>query len=348
MITYKINNKILDVLKNSHNVPNSIGLFHGEIGICFALYMANKRNPSEEYVKYADQLLDNILIKVHKMSNPAFENGIAGVGYVINYLHKTNCIEGDIDDILFQIDATVFKIINDDNTKITTHLNGLIGYLGYVVERLNNPFHNENSILHELCASMLRNIIDRLYLSMPNALKRINEDIYPTMLWDFPILFYFLRLALDSNVYNVKIHHTMDYLDFYICSIIPYYDLNKIVLANSLSFLNERLNNKNIKTHIELLYNAVDYSNITNEIDRHLNTFYGGWCNAIINLTIANKYIANDDIHQKINSTKKIIMEFVKKNIDMIITQNSNINLADGLSGISLACSLYPKAFHGL
>lgn len=342
----KIDNMILDVLKEKKGTSNSIGLYHGDMGICFSLYMANKRNPSEEMEKYADELLDKVIEKLKIVFDPSFEHGLAGVGFGINYLHKQGCVDGDIDDILFHIDASIYKFLNDQESQISPHLNGLIGYLMYAVERLNNPFHQKDNFLNELVKNMFRGIIDKLYLYLPKELKKLNEDMFPTLLWDLPILFYYFGEALKTNVYNVKIYNMFRSLELYICSIIPYFNLNKILVANSLSFLNKRLGNERIKSHIGLLYHTVDYSHIVDEIDRGMNCVYAGWCNALINLNTASSFIDDEKILSEISNQKGRIWEYAEQcleNIQNNDKEKQKIDLVDGLSGLSLCFSLMPN-----
>lgn len=343
----RIDNAIIEVLNQKNRISSPVGLFHGDMGICLALYMANKRNPSEEKEKMADELLDSVINRLKTVVDPSFENGLSGIGFAVNFLHKEKCIDGNIDDILYQIDAAIFRYVNNDEVKMSPHLNGLVGFLIYIVERLNNLGHCKDSFLHELNINLLRSIIDRLFLDIPKGLKTLNEDMFPTLLWDFPILFYYMGEALKTNIYNTKISNMIRTLEIYICSIIPYYNLNKVLMANSLYSLNLGLNNENIRKHIDLLINAVDFSHISDEIDRGLNCFYGGWCNALINLTIASQYIGNKTILSQIKKQRMLVSKYGEESIDDILQKNENvaIDMAEGLSGLSLTYSVLPKMF---
>ena len=119
----------------------------------------------------------------------------------------------------------------------------------------------------------------------------MNEDIYPTLLWDFPIYYYYLGEALKLNLINAHISSFIQSLEAYICSIFPYYDLNKLLIANALTHLNNQLKNVNISNHIDLLYKSVNFLRIKEEIDNNMDSFYGGWCNALINLTLSYRYL---------------------------------------------------------
>ncbi len=339
----KLDKFLVDVLKNGLYDNSLVGLFFGEMGICTALYMSNKRNPNIEIEQLADDFLDRILEKTKTIVDTSFEHGLSGIGFAINFLHKERCILGDIDDILFSIDASIFKQLNDDEIKVSPHLNGFIGYLAYIVERIENPFHNKESLLHEIDMSMLRRIINNLYLLMPIYIKKLNEDLSPVLLSDYSILFYYFGRLLHANVYNEKIRKMISNLEAYICSVIPYYNLNKILLANTLSYMNEKLGSESIRKYIKILYDAVEYEKIINEIDRSFNSFNAGWCNALINITIAVKYIGDNDKVLMLYSQKEKISNYADKCIKEILTckeNNVKINFINGISGVSFALSV--------
>lgn len=339
----KLDNFLVDVLKNGKYDNSLIGFFFGEMGICAALYMSNKRNPNIEIEQLADELLERILEKTKTIVDTSFEKGLSGIGFAINFLHKEGCISGDIDDILFSIDASIFKQLNDDEIKVSPHLNGFIGYLAYIVERIENPFHNKETLLHEIDMSMLRRIINNLYLLTPIYLKKLNEDLSPVFLSDYSILFYYFGRLLHANIYNEKIRKMISNLEVYICSVIPHYNLNKILLANTLSYMNENLGNESIKKYIKILYDSVEYEKLVNEIDRDFNSFNVGWCNALINITIAIKYIGDNDKVLMLYSQKEKISSYAGKCINKILTCKKNnvvVNFINGISGVSFALSI--------
>lgn len=339
----KLDKILVDILKNETCYNRSVDFFFGDMGICFALYLSNKRNPNIEIEQLADELLERILKKTKSIVDTSFERGLSGIGFAINYLHREGCISGDIDEILFSIDASIYKELNNDEIKVLPNLNGFIGYLAYIVERVDNPFHSKESLIHEIDMSMLRNIINNLYLLMPKYFKKLNEDLSPSLLSDCSILFYCFGRLLHANVYNERIKKMIRNLDPYICSIIPYYNLNKILMANSLSYMNEILENESVKKYIKILYDAVEYENLVKEIDRDINSFNFGWCNVLINIAIAVKYIDDNEKVLMLYSQKNKISRYADSCINDILTSEKNIVKVDfinGISGLSFALSM--------
>lgn len=118
----KIVAKILEIQKGT--LSQDIGLFNGDMGICLALYlsrMAKDMPLSAETETHADKLLEHIISEARNAINPAFDNGLSGIGWAINFLHAHKCIEGDIDDILYNIDASIYKELTK-KSRHTKHL----------------------------------------------------------------------------------------------------------------------------------------------------------------------------------------------------------------------------------
>ena len=114
-------------------------------------------------------------------------------------------------------------------------------------------------------------------------------------------------------------------------------------MANTLSYMNEKLGSESIRKYIKILYDAVEYEKIINEIDRSFNSFNAGWCNALINITIAVKYIGDNDKVLMLYSQKEKISNYADKCIKEILTckeNNVKINFINGISGVSFALSV--------
>ncbi len=341
----KLESIILDELKCKSNRP--LGVFNGNMGICLALYIKNKYLPSELCEKVADKLLELIENQLEFLDDFSMENGIAGIGWAITNLHKQKCINGDIDDILFQIDATIYKKLNDSRYKIPANYNGLIGFLMYLTDRLSNPLHNTKTILHSLLVSAFRQTIDKLFHLMPKELNAISKDLFPNMIWDFPILFYYIGKALDLDLYNDKINNMIDIWEMQLFTILPYYNINKLELAVSLFSLNQRRNSLTTNNYIDNLIKTTDFSIISEEIDRDIHTFYTGWCNALIILDLSKKFINDKKIICEVETQKSIINQYRITTFEQYISSpgKKDITLVNGLCGLLLAYILFPKAF---
>ncbi len=58
---------------------------------------------------------------------------------------------------------------------------------------------------------------------------------------------------------------------------VPYYNVNKLMLATSMAYLNEILSSKEIERQIDILVYSVDFDQIEKEIDDRIENVNEGW-----------------------------------------------------------------------
>ena len=89
--------KLVDyILLNACSV-NSSGLYSGKAGIAWTLFETARYLQDEYIEEQAFELLQEALIS--KNDDIGFENGLAGIGYVLLYLIKNDFIDADFDEL---------------------------------------------------------------------------------------------------------------------------------------------------------------------------------------------------------------------------------------------------------
>jgi lantibiotic modifying enzyme len=119
-----------------------LGLYHGKTGVVlfFSHYARYIGEPL--YNEFAGELLEEIIQALHTDLSIDFESGICGIGWGVNYLIQNNFMEGDINEILFEIDQ---KIMERD-IRHTTDMSctcGLAGISYYVHSRISSFKENQ-------------------------------------------------------------------------------------------------------------------------------------------------------------------------------------------------------------
>ncbi|MBQ7180908.1 MAG: hypothetical protein IJR87_06400 [Bacteroidaceae bacterium] len=121
-----ITNKILAIQNDSHS--QNLGLFVGDMGICLALHLMNRTYNIPQAEAEADKLLKHIYENLKHLQNTGFKNGLSGIGWALCILKGQSCIEGNIDEILLNIDAVIYKSLTDIKYNVDINLlDGLIG-----------------------------------------------------------------------------------------------------------------------------------------------------------------------------------------------------------------------------
>ena len=333
------------------NRQEGLGLFKGDMGVCLALCTLNREKKDPVVEDFADNLIDRIYTRSAKKKNAFFDTGFAGIGWGINYLIENHYYEGDVDEVLRDIDAAVFQEINTVVGIPANVSNGLLGYLIYSVARLGNPAHVRNTVLHEINKDFLRELIVRIDRSSPTIFSSICKDEYFTLLWHVPLSLVLLRKALDLDIFNDKIINIVKTWLFYLETNQPYLHINKLYLAVSLAYLNEYLCFPEIKKRIEVLMFSVDLPKIEDELDIRIMNVNDGWFGAVAILKKAEDLLdMNVPQYDLLRNTRiNILKKYGALFNDYINATDRedplDITFIHGLSGIGFLLSLWPEAF---
>lgn len=99
--------KIIKALTINGNFVDSLGLGDGKMGIALLFFNYYRNFQKTDYEKYANNLLEDIYEQITIKTSLDFTSGLTGIGWGIEYLAKSNFIEGDTDEILDEIDKAV-------------------------------------------------------------------------------------------------------------------------------------------------------------------------------------------------------------------------------------------------
>lgn len=344
-LTYKI------LASQNDSTVRDIRLFKGSMGPCMALYLLSKKYGIPQAEVEADKLLAQIISKVKSLNNITLGHGLSGIGWAINKLSIEECIDGDIDDILYDIDAIIYRSITGEGI-VTKNLSpSNLKELGiYLVSRIENPRHKSDTIQHRLIEAAIRLTIERMYEAIPPVIDDISKDVYIHSLWDFPAIAVFLAKAFDNNIYRDKIISMIRCWSLNIQGALPYYNTNKLCLALSLHFLNRRVCNPEISKHVELLIFSTDFEEITNEIEYKRTNIFDGW---IFTLFLLHKAMNLIDIkHYKRKDLEScrntILKKYMRDGVKMIVENRIDMSFINGLSGIAIMYAFYPEIFFGV
>lgn len=134
-------------------VLESPGLYNGKLGMAILFYEYSRYSGDTLYEQFADEILDSILDLPASLSF-RFSDGLTGIGWGITYLLKEKFIEGEIDDILSEIDIKLKKIDPLDKTLAVDHAVYLNMRTNYTKQEpkgsLINPIFNEDKILKQI------------------------------------------------------------------------------------------------------------------------------------------------------------------------------------------------------
>ncbi len=332
---------------------SDFGLFTGISGNCILLYELSRKK--DKHKKQAD-LLFNQIIKLPNLSklNPNFGFGLAGIGWSIEYLHKNNfCKTEEWAEVIKTIDDAIFKTIIETE-KIPLDLStGLVGYLLYIISRLENKNIDENAYL--INKELFKILINRIDDVISNHYILLTKDIGFDGSSTFHVLFYALARGLKLNIYNEKIINIIKEWILYIETLLPGIHSNRLCLAMSLRKLNDIIKLPELEKHIDLLLFSIDFNRVRQECNVNSLNLNLNWIGLIFCMKKATELFANrHTLCTEIENLRGFILKKYKSNyIDIIRdsidgvnhTRKENTGLLSGLGGTCLIFSLYPTYF---
>jgi hypothetical protein len=127
--------RIANILLINGSFIDNPGLLNGKMGIAIFFYYYSQYTKNKIYEEYAGELIDEIYEEINASTPVDFKNGITGIGWGIEYLVKNKFVQADTDEVLVDIDNTIYKHRINSPILINSG-NDLFGYGHYHISRL--------------------------------------------------------------------------------------------------------------------------------------------------------------------------------------------------------------------
>ena len=233
-----INNLIL----NSSFIKD-IGLMNGKMGICIFFYLLSRKTSNEIYEEYAGDLLDEVCNQINNNTPADFENGLAGIGWGIEYLAENGFIDADTDGVLSELDNTISHIILNRAPNKLSIRDGFLGYGLFYCSYIRNEHPDTDKLTSLVKKECLIHIIDIIDDKTQDLHGIVQEPATWKPDWDLPCLLGFLGEAYLLNIFNYKVdkivRKCMQYLED---NPNVYNPLNRFLIVFSLLSLEKKMN----------------------------------------------------------------------------------------------------------
>lgn len=256
-----LNSKLLSIV--DQNFP--IDLARGKLGFCIYFYYLSRWEDNNEYKLIAEKMLDDVVSRLSETRDITVESGLAGIAIGISHLVKEKFIEGDVNEILEDVDSAIFKKIaflpfKDIKNKIQKA--DLIHLLYYLYVRYIEQINVDNKYLFQeliiKVIEMFKDDLQETFFKEPFSLSLQNFRL--------PLFLYIINKIYELDIYKDRITKILEEYVFQFLSVYP------ILQANRLYFLCGLINiqtclpgyKKEIDSHIQLLKNSIDIDYIIN------------------------------------------------------------------------------------
>lgn len=319
-------NNILNFIESklSDSENEDVGLFNGMISECLFYYLLGKVYDEQKYANIGDEKIDIVLEKIsNNITALDFKNGLTGIGWFIEHLVQLDFLEGDTNEILENIDDSLFKYLSSNSSPVQK-IDELLGYGFYVVKRLANTKKTDleiTSILKEL----LILIINKISENIDQGYIIISEPVSFYSAWSLPLLLIFFKKVLVLDLYNYKIVNIIRHQLFpSLITFIPRLDVNKFYLLLAINQLNKSVKIIELVEFANVLQLNLDHEKILSTDFREMDIMI---MNGAAGLFLLTEFAFRDD------SLCKEIM-FQEKLINKIIASKywDRVNKEDSLS----------------
>ena len=140
-LTISTDQRISNTLLLNASFIDNLGLMHGKMGISICFFHLARQTGNQIYEDYAGELIDEIYEEITANTPVDFENGLAGIGWGIEYLVQNGFIEEGEDNILEELDNAVFQL-ERKKPELSGKYNDFFGYGLYYLYRAKNDVWN--------------------------------------------------------------------------------------------------------------------------------------------------------------------------------------------------------------
>lgn len=165
-------NKCIHVLMLNAPFVQNIGLFEGKMGFAIVFAHLYQKTCNSVFYDYMDEILDNIVVHLHKGFSYGMSNGLSGIGWGIEYLLQKNFITGNGVEICEEIDEQIMQTnpLRIKDLSLETGIEGLLYYVlfhiqGSLKQRSLLPFDSvyRYNLYEKVKSLTLNNQSDTLY-----------------------------------------------------------------------------------------------------------------------------------------------------------------------------------------
>ncbi|MDE1193010.1 MAG: hypothetical protein PW786_12830 [Arachidicoccus sp.] len=208
-----------DIMHNSANSETKCyGLFNGKAGRAILFYLLSTNSDKDRYKEQALKNLDEIAENIASIESLGFAKGLAGIGWMVEWVAQNGFLEMNTDEILEEIDDTLYKSVvysSDKNISLSKGILGKILFFSSRYKSKNPNTHRLKSIFHEECLVLLTDDLQEKISGDEGLLFKENLSNEDLINIGHVIYFFgeFLWTKVNEQAVEKGLYDCMDFLD---------------------------------------------------------------------------------------------------------------------------------------
>lgn len=194
---------------------SDFGLYNGLMGDILFSFIYSRSYNDPKFYELAEQGLEFLQENIHNIKSLNRSQGLAGIGWAIEWLQQNKFLEVDTNEVLKDIESLIYRITSFSSDENISFEDGIIDKIIYFLQRnsnqnlsrynhyvymecltylsddlyskfcqLKNDFSVQSSFDLKNSQSKISSIADILLISGPLLKARINENICERMLYE--------------------------------------------------------------------------------------------------------------------------------------------------------------------
>lgn len=231
-----------------------VGVAQGKIGISIYFYHLSQIEQYENYKTIAEQLLDDTLGKLSLDSSISVEDGLAGIALGVAHLIKAGFVEGDVNELLEDIDNVIFKRIAFLQPNLSYKKEELLHLLFYLYMRLTNQTDEDSQYIFR---ELIIKVINIFAAGLKNDFfdESFSFSVYH---YHLPLFTYICARLLEQDFYNDRIYKILEEFEPKILSRLPILHANRLYLLCGILPLIPYMRNPRWRDYSNLLQKEIN------------------------------------------------------------------------------------------
>ena len=230
------------------------------------------------YEEEADELIDKIYHELATNNHSfGFEKGLAGVAWGIHFLYDNGFLEGDLDEVLSDIDDLIFQCLSFMEDIESIGLKELVGFGIYLVQRVRWMQNNPDNINLVLFRNLLITIINSIYLKVEKDKAILSEGTSFNLMYGLPMIMIFIASVYKLDFYTKKLDKLVVLISQDVLSTIPSSIGNRLYLLLAIKKISQFKKLEKWEQHANVIFNSIDTDFLFHDelMDKNIHAFSG-------------------------------------------------------------------------